>query len=74
MRRYAPDGTLVERLELPVSQPTSVAFGADDLGDLYITTGTYQLTAEQLADQPLAGATLVCRPGVAGTHVHAFGG
>jgi sugar lactone lactonase YvrE len=74
VRRYASDGTLVDRLELPVSQPTSVAFGGDDLGDLYITTGTYQFAEHQLADQPLAGATLVCRPGVVGAPVHAFGG
>ena len=74
VRRYAPDGTLADRIDLPVSQPTCVAFGGDDLGDLYITTGTYQLTAEQLAAQPLAGATLVCRPGVTGTPVHGFGG
>lgn len=74
VRRYAPDGRLVDRLELPVSQPTSVAFGGDDLGDLYITTATYQLAAEQLAEQPSAGATFVCRPGVTGTPVHAFGG
>ena len=74
VRRYAPDGRLVDRLELPVSQPTSVAFGGDDLGDLYITTATYQLAAEQLAEQPYAGATFVCRPGVTGTPVHAFGG
>jgi len=74
VRRYAPDGTPAGRLDLPVSQPTCVAFGGDDLGDLYITSGTYQLTAEQLAEQPLAGATFVCRPGVTGTPVHGFGG
>jgi sugar lactone lactonase YvrE len=74
VRRYTPDGLLVDRLELPVSQPTSVAFGGDDLGDLYITTATYQLAAEQLAEQPYAGATFVCRPGVTGTPVHAFAG
>lgn len=61
VRRYAPGGLFVDRIELPVSQPTSVAFGGDDLEDLYITTATYQFTAEQLAEQPLAGATFVCR-------------
>ena len=74
VRRYAPDGLLADRLELPVRQPTSVAFGGDDLGDLYITTATIQFGAEQLAEQPDAGATFVCRPGVTGTPVHAFGG
>ena len=74
VRRYTPDGLFVDRLELPVTQPTCVAFAGADLGDLYITTATYQLTAEQLAEQPLAGATFVCRPGVAGVPVGAFGG
>jgi sugar lactone lactonase YvrE len=74
VRRYTPGGLLVDRIELPVSQPTSVAFGGDDLQDLYITTATYQLTAEQLAEQPLSGATFVCRPGVAGVPVRSFGG
>jgi sugar lactone lactonase YvrE len=74
VRRYTPGGLLVDRIELPVSQPTSVAFGGDDLDDLYITTATYQLTAEQLAEQPLAGATFVCRPGVAGVPVESFRG
>jgi sugar lactone lactonase YvrE len=74
IRRYTPGGLLVDRIELPVSQPTSVAFGGDGLHDLYITTATYQLTAEQLAEQPLAGATFVCRPGVTGVPVQSFGG
>jgi len=74
VQRYSPDGLLVDRLELPVRQVTSVAFGGDDLDDLYITTAAYQLTAEQLAEQPLAGATFVCRPGVAGVPVQSFGG
>lgn len=73
IRRYAPDGRLAGRLELPGLQPTSVAFGGDDLGDLYITTATIRFGTGQ-HDHPDAGATLVCRPGVAGTPVHAFGG
>jgi sugar lactone lactonase YvrE len=72
--RLSPSGELVDAVELPVSQPTSVAFGGDDLGDLYITTATYEMSDEQLAAEPLAGATLVCRPGVVGTPVAAFAG
>ena len=41
VERLSPAGELVERIELPVSQPTSVAFGGDGLVDLYITTATY---------------------------------
>ena len=73
IRRYSPDGQLADWLELPGRQPTSVAFGGDDLGDLYITTATIRFGAEQ-HDHPDAGATLVCRPGVTGTPVYAFGG
>jgi sugar lactone lactonase YvrE len=74
VRRYSPDGRLDGRLELPGRQPTSVAFGGDDLGDLYITTATIEFGEKERPDPPDAGATLVCRPGVSGTPVHAFGG
>jgi sugar lactone lactonase YvrE len=36
--RYDPDGKVERRIPLPVSQVSSVAFGGEDLGDLYITT------------------------------------
>jgi D-xylonolactonase len=36
--RYDPDGKVERRLAMPVSQVSSVAFGGEDLGDLYITT------------------------------------
>jgi sugar lactone lactonase YvrE len=72
--RFAPDGQPSGRIELPVSQVTSVAFGGSDYRDLYITTGTFTLSPEQLAAQPLAGATFVCQPGVAGLPSHAFAG
>jgi D-xylonolactonase len=36
--RYAPDGTEVDRIELPVEQVTSVAFGGPANDDLYVTT------------------------------------
>jgi sugar lactone lactonase YvrE len=74
IRRYAPDGRLSYRLELPVSKPTSVAFGGDDLGDLYITTATVEFGPAPPIAHPDAGATFVCRPGVTGAPVHAFAG
>jgi len=36
--RYDPDGRVERRIPLPVSQVSSVIFGGEDLGDLYITT------------------------------------
>jgi sugar lactone lactonase YvrE len=39
--RFAPDGELLERVELPARQVSSCAFGGTDLQDLYITTADY---------------------------------
>jgi D-xylonolactonase len=36
--RYDPEGKVERRVELPVAQVTSVAFGGPDLTDLYITS------------------------------------
>ena len=64
VHRYRPDGTLDGVVEIPTSNPTSVAFGGTDGGDLYITTSW--VDCEQRADQPLAGAIFRCRPGATG--------
>ncbi len=64
VRRYSAGGTLDGAIALPTSNPTSVAFGGRDGGDLYITTSW--VDCEQRADEPLAGAIFRCRPGVTG--------
>lgn len=56
IHHYAPDGLLVEHLQLPVAQVTSCAFGGPDLTDLFVTTAAGGLGARELSDQPLAGA------------------
>jgi xylono-1,5-lactonase len=66
IHRYRPDGALDGVVELPVTNPTSVAFGGADSGDLYITTSWFDLDAEERAAQPLAGSIFRCRPGVTG--------
>jgi sugar lactone lactonase YvrE len=60
--RYAPDGTVERRLELPVSQPTCCAFGGPNLATLFITTSRAGLAAPT----PLDGALLACEPGPRG--------
>lgn len=37
---YEPDGTLRERIAVPLPMVTSVCFGGDDLQDLYVVTGS----------------------------------
>jgi D-xylonolactonase len=36
--RYDPDGRVERRLEVPAKQTTSIAFGGDDLEDIFVTS------------------------------------
>ena len=74
VHRYRPDGTLDGVVHVPTSNPTSVAFGGADGGDLYITTSWFDLKAAERTDQPLAGAVFVCRPGVTGRPAPRYSG
>ncbi|TDR92922.1 SMP-30/gluconolactonase/LRE family protein [Enterovirga rhinocerotis] len=72
--RYTPRGVVDTIVELPTSQPTAVTFGGDDLRTLYITTAAQNLSAEQLAREPLSGGLFAVRAGVAGLPEPVFGG
>ena len=74
VRRYSPEGRMIGAVVLPVRQVASCAFGGRDLKDLYITTLTHTLTAEQLRQEPLSGALFRCRPGVGGLPANAYAG
>src|SRR4051794_2665527 len=74
VRCFSPRGELLEVVDFPVSQVTSCAFGGRDLTSLFVTSACYQLTAEQQRNEPLAGTTFVCRPGVAGLPAASFSG
>ena len=63
VHRYTAAGVLDSIVELPVSRPTSCAFGGDDLTELYISTSALGLSAEA---EPLAGALFRVTPGVKG--------
>ncbi|MDH3737656.1 MAG: SMP-30/gluconolactonase/LRE family protein [Alphaproteobacteria bacterium] len=64
--RYAPDGTVDRTVELPVSRPTSCAFGGDDMSTLYVTTTVILLSETELAEQPHAGHLFALDVGVGG--------
>jgi sugar lactone lactonase YvrE len=66
IQRIAPSGVVDAVVPVPVARPTSVAFGGPQLADLYVTTASFDLTAEQLASQPLSGRLLHLRPGPVG--------
>ena len=64
--RLAPDGGIERILPLPVTRPTSVAFGGPGLRTLFITSMTFGLSESERAEQPFAGRLLAVEPGVAG--------
>jgi sugar lactone lactonase YvrE len=66
LHRYRPDGHLDRVVLLPVTHPTSCAFGGSDLRDLYVTSARVALGPEERARQPSAGGVFRLRPGVAG--------
>jgi sugar lactone lactonase YvrE len=56
--RFDPDGKPMQRIGLPVSNPTMCAFGGPHLDILYVTSATRFLDETQLRAQPLAGRVL----------------
>ena len=59
---------------LPVSIPTSCAFGGEGLRTLFVTTSRWDLSAEALAREPWAGGLLEIRTAVPGWPVARFAG
>ncbi len=55
VRRYSPDGLLLEVLTLPAKQSTCCAFAGPSLHRLYVTTATENWTDEQRRADPAAG-------------------
>lgn len=67
---FDPSSRKVEmQIDFPCIETTACAFGGDDLGDLYITTGL-----KPGLDEPLAGRLFVCRPGATGVPASTFAG
>lgn len=66
VRRYAPDGSLLQEVRFPVANITKIAFGGPDLSTAYATTAAKGLTPEQRVEQPFAGDLFAFDTGVAG--------
>lgn len=64
--RFTPEGRFDGCIELPVSQPTSCAFGGADRDTLFITTATQGLSPHDRLREPLAGSLFSVRPGTTG--------
>jgi sugar lactone lactonase YvrE/DNA-binding IclR family transcriptional regulator len=70
--RYTPDGIKHNSLEVPVPRPTSITFGGEDLGTMYITSARVRLPSETLTKAPNSGDLFAIRPGVCGREPNLF--
>ena len=72
--RISPGGEILERLALPVRNPTMPAFGGPGLRTLYVTSASEPCSEEELAGMPLSGSVLAVELDVAGLPEPRFAG
>lgn len=70
IRRISSDGRIIGTYKLPVSRVTSVAFGGENLSQLFITTASYLLNEDELLREPLAGSLFVMETDTQGFPEH----
>lgn len=58
--QYGADGRLLQRISVPVKNPTCPAFGGAELDRLLVTSSRKDMSEEELAQMPLAGALFQC--------------
>jgi sugar lactone lactonase YvrE len=74
IHRYDSNGALDAIIQLPVTYPTSCAFGGPGLDLLFVTSAWSGLDPERIAREPHAGGLFVTASGVRGLAVAAFKG
>ena len=66
VRQYDPNGTVLQQIDLPALQITSMAFGGSQLDTLFVTSARNGLSAEQLEKYPLSGCAFVVQANTKG--------
>lgn len=66
VRRYSPAGECIASLTLPVTCPSSCAFGGQDWSTLFVTTARLSLTPEEQEREIVAGGIFAADVGVSG--------
>lgn len=72
LNRFAPDGTLLEWVEVPSLRPTMPCFGGPEMKTLYLTSLSSGVSDELLKRYPLCGTLVQLEVGVAGAPVSRF--
>ncbi len=62
LTRYTPDGTIDRVVEIPTSRPTCPAFGGKNWTSLFVTTASYNMSAEEKLQDPQAGSVFLMEP------------
>jgi D-xylonolactonase len=70
VRRYSPEGEVIDFVRLPVANVTKIAFGGDDMTTAYVTTAWSALTPAERVEQPLAGRLFSFDSGTRGLPQH----
>jgi sugar lactone lactonase YvrE len=70
--QIAPNGNILREVALPVSRPTMIAFGGDDLSTAFVTSAWTGLDAAARAAQPHAGGIFAFRVDTPGLAEHPF--
>lgn len=73
LRRYAPDGSLLEVLDLPVAYPTCPGFGGRELDTIYVTSAWEGMPSRDRLAQPLSGCLFSLEAGTPGLPSARFG-
>ncbi|MDC0739624.1 SMP-30/gluconolactonase/LRE family protein [Cognatishimia sp. SS12] len=60
------DGNVIDKIEIPCRIVTNCAFGGADLSTLYVTTGTFDLSPEEMVEQPYSGGLFAVQMDVPG--------
>jgi sugar lactone lactonase YvrE len=74
LSRYDPDGKLMQTIIMPVDAPTCCEFGGANLDILYVTSGTLNRPAADLARQKNPGGLFAVDVGVKGLTLPPFKG
>ena len=67
-------GEILQHVEVPAPQVTSVAFGGESLDVLYITTAREGMNPGQLEEYPLSGGLFAVKPGARGVPAEFYKG
>lgn len=71
--RWNPEtGELLQKIDVPALNVSALAFGGENLDELYITTAQYYMPEDKASNYPEAGKMFVVKPGVKGLKANYF--